>query len=316
MIYTVTFNPSLDYVVWINQFQLGTIHMAKEETIYAGGKGINVSTVLKQLDIDNVALGFVAGFSGREIIDQLNRIGVVSDFISLNQGMSRINIKLKSDGPVETDVNGLGPIIEKEHVELFFDKLKFIQDGDFLVLSGSVPKCLKGMSHIYSDLCKLVRDRRVRIVVDTEGDFLRNTLSDRPFLIKPNHHELGALFHRELKTREDIIDCAKLLQQEGAQNVLVSMAGDGALLVDEYGNITQQAAPKGEVVNSVGAGDSMVAGFLAGILSCKKSNGEDYNPEDYKYALKFGIATGSASAFSSGFPEKAMIEKMKKHLGL
>jgi 1-phosphofructokinase len=316
MIYTITFNPSLDYVVWIGKFLLGSVHRAETEEIYAGGKGINVSTVLRQLEIDNTALGFVAGFTGREIVNRLSSLGIPSDFIILDRGMSRINLKLKSDGSTETEVNGLGPVIEQKDLELLYEKLGRINDGDFLVLCGSVPQSIKDMSNLYRHICELVKSKNVKLVVDAEGDFLRNTLSERPFLIKPNHHELGMLFDRELKTEEEIIECAKMLHTEGAVNVLVSMAGDGALLIDEFGNILRQSAPKGEVVNSVGAGDSMVAGFLAGLLKDHSCEDRRYTPADYQYALKLGVAAGSASAFSSAFPDKAMIERMKNQLGI
>lgn len=316
MIYTLTFNPTLDYVVWIGKFKLGNIHTAKSEQIYAGGKGINVSTVLKQLEVDNTALGFVAGFTGKEIVKRLEELEIPTDFITLDQGMSCINLKLKSDGSAETEVNGLGPVIEQKDLELLYEKLGQIGDGDFLVLSGSVPQSIRDMSKLYCQICGQVKTKNVRIVVDAEGDFLRNTLGEHPFLIKPNLHELEMLFDRELKTEEAITECAGILQKEGAVNVLVSMAGNGALLIDEYGNILRQEAPGGEVFNSVGAGDSMVAGFLAGLLKSHPGDHPIYSPEDYQYALKFGVAAGSASAFSSAFPDKSMIEKMKNRLGI
>jgi len=316
MIYTVTFNPSLDYVVWVKEFVLGNSHRAETEELYAGGKGINVSTVLRQLEVDNIALGFVAGFTGREIINRLDGIGVPSEFITLNQGMSRINLKLKSNGSTETEVNGLGPVIEQIHLKLFYEKLECIRDGDFLVLSGSVPQSIKDMSYVYLHICRLVKSKKVKLVVDTEGDFLRNTLCERPFLIKPNQRELGMLFDRVITTEQEIIECASRLQKEGASNVLVSLAGDGALLLNEYGHILKLAAPKGKVINSVGAGDSMVAGFLAGLLKIHKSDLPEYSPEDYQYALKLAVASGSASAFSSAYPDKKMIEKIQRQMGI
>ncbi|MDF2539055.1 MAG: pfkB [Herbinix sp.] len=315
MIYTVTFNPSLDYAVWIKEFHLGNVHRAESEELYAGGKGINVSTVLKQLEVDNTALGFAAGFTGREILHRLNELEIPSDFILLKQGMSRINVKLKSIGPTETEVNGIGPVIEQKDLEELYQKLNCIKDGDYLVLSGSVPQSIKDLSNIYWNICKMVKTKKVKVVVDSEGDFLWNTLSERPFLIKPNHLELGMLFHKVLTTQEDIIDCAIRLQREGAVNVLVSMAGDGALLLDEYGNIVRQAAPKGEVVNSVGAGDSMVAGFLAGLIKPFSESKSHFTPQDYQYALKLAVASGSASAFSSAFPDRKMIDRIKQQMG-
>jgi 1-phosphofructokinase len=316
MIYTVSFNPSLDYVVWVKEFVLGNVHRAESEEIYAGGKGINVSTVLRQLEIDNTALGFVAGFTGREIVNRLDEMGIPSDFITLDKGMSRINVKLKSDGATETEANGVGPVIEQKHLEMFYEKLECIKDGDFLVLCGSVPQSIKDMSKVYYHICKRVRSKNIKLVVDAEGDFLKNTLSERPFLLKPNHYELGMLFNRVLKSEEEIIECASRLQKEGASNVLVSMAGDGALLIDEFGNIRRQAAPEGKVINSVGAGDSMVAGFLAGLLKNQKNARSGYSAKDYEYALKLGVAAGSASAFSSAFPGKTMLEKIQVQMGI
>lgn len=314
MIYTVTFNPSLDYVVRVAEFVLGNLHRAESEELFVGGKGINVSTVLKRLDVDSVALGFVAGFTGNEIINRLEKMGISSDFIMLNKGTSRINVKLKSDITKETEINGQGPAVEQKYLKQFYEKLECIKDGDLLVLSGSVSPDMLSKSDVYSNICKLVKTKKVKLVIDAEGDLLRNTLCNRPFLIKPNRIELGKLFGEELLTEESIIDCAGRLQKEGAVNVLVSMAEEGALLVDEFGRVIRQAAPRGEVINSVGAGDSMMAGFLAGLLKIHAEGEKDYAPEDYQNALKLGVSAGSAAAFSNGLPDKKMIDNIYRQM--
>ena len=312
MIYTVTFNPSLDYMVQVNEFVLGCLHRTEAEELFVGGKGINVSIVLKRLEVDSIALGFVAGFTGSEIISRLRDMGIASDFITLNQGTSRINIKLKSDSNMETEINGQGPVIGAKYLKQFYEKLECIKDDDILVLSGSVPQSMIAKDNVYSTICKLVKTKKIKLVVDAEGDLLRNTLSSHPFLIKPNRNELGKLFGEELKSEEEIIYCASQLQKEGAVNVLVSMAEEGALLIDEYGRVLRQPAPKGQVINSVGAGDSMIAGFLAGLLMIQEAGHKEYAPEDYYNALKFSVAAGSASTFSSGLPDKKMMNNIHK----
>lgn len=317
MIYTVTFNPSLDYVVRVADFELGRLHRTQGEELFVGGKGINVSIVLKKLGIESIALGFTAGFTGKEIENRLNTMGISSDFIHVSQGMSRINIKLKSDGNVETEVNGQGPVIGKDALEQFYSKLDNIRDGDFLILSGSVPKSMEDGDSVYSHICRRMKDKHVKLVVDAEGDLLRNTLGYRPFLIKPNHHELGKLFYEEHMTKEKAVEYAGQLQMEGAVNVLVSMAGDGAFLLDETGAVTWQAAPQGKVINSVGAGDSMIAGFLAGLMGypdIKEPNTQGFCSDDYRKALDYGVAAGSASAFSNGLPERELIEEIIRTL--
>ena len=309
MIYTVTFNPSLDYVVRVTDFELGKLHRAEAEELYVGGKGINVTTVLRGLGIDSTALGFVAGFTGREIVGRLKQLNILNEFIPVAQGMSRINVKLKSKNGVETEVNGQGPRVTAADIKKLYDKLKVIKHGDVLLLSGSVPRQIEDRNLVYANICETFRDKKIKLVVDAEGDLLLNTLKYRPFLIKPNHHELGNLFGRELVTEESMIDCAMLLQKEGAQNVLISMAGEGALLVDASQRVTRQKAPKGKVLNSVGAGDSLVAGFLTGLLMAENNpTEENYSEDVYAYALKYSVAAGSAAAFSEELPTEEMIE--------
>lgn len=315
MIYTVTLNPSLDYVVRVTDFDLGNLHRAEAEELYVGGKGINVTTVLRNLGIDSTALGFVAGFTGREIVSRLNQLNIFNEFIPIAQGMSRINMKLKSRNGVETEVNGQGPRIAAYDLEKLYDKLKAIKNGDILLLSGSVPNHIEGRNLIYANICEFLRDKDIKLVVDTEGDLLLNTLKYKPFLIKPNHHELGDLFGRELLTEDSMIECALMLQREGAQNVLISMAGEGAILVDANQRVIRQKAPKGKVINSVGAGDSLVAGFLTGLIRIEDSmSGDNYSEDMYVYALKYSVAAGSAAAFSEELPTEEMIEEIFRYL--
>lgn len=284
MIYTVTFNPSLDYIVSVKDFELGKTNRTTEEQMLPGGKGINVSTVLKNLGIENTALGFTAGFTGRKIEEEVDKIGFHYDFIRVEGGFSRINIKLKDfDG---TEINGKGPDIDKDAVDELFRKLDQLKAGDILVLAGSIPECMP--DSIYKDIMVYLKDRDIMFVVDATRDLLLNVLEYRPFLIKPNNHELGEIFDVILKTREEVVPYAKKMQEKGARNVLVSMSGEGAVLVDENGEVHMLPAPKGKLVNAVGAGDSMVAGFVAGWTRKK----------DYDYAFRMGISAGSASAFS------------------
>lgn len=284
MIYTVTFNPSLDYIVSVDNFKLGLTNRTSSELMLPGGKGINVSIVLRNLGYDNTAFAFSAGFVGDEIQKQLEAIGINTDFIRIPEGNSRINMKLKSiDG---TEINGMGPDIPKEKVDELFAKLDGLKDEDILVLAGSIPSSMP--DSIYSDIMERLQGRNIRIIVDATKDLLMNVLKYHPFLIKPNNHELGELFHVELKTRESVVPYARRLQDMGARNVLVSMAGEGAVLVAEDGIVCMKPAPKGTLINGVGAGDSMVAGFIAGYLS--GGNSEE--------AFKMGVAAGSASAFS------------------
>ena len=285
MIYTVTFNPSIDYIVRLEQFTAGEINRVNYEQILPGGKGINVSIVLKNLGHNSTALGFLAGFTGVAMQQMLHSFGVTDDFVRLNDGFSRINVKIKAES--ETEINGQGPVITEEAQRALFAKLDRLTSGDTLVLAGSIPNTLP--DDIYERIMEHLEGRGIRIVVDATKNLLRRVLKYRPFLIKSNNHELGEMFGVELKTDDDIIFHAKKLQEEGATNVLISMAGDGAILLTAEGVFYRSAAPKGTLVNSVGAGDSMVAGFLAGFM---ESDGS------YERAFYMGVATGSASAFS------------------
>lgn len=296
MIYTVTFNPALDYVVRVDHFTLGAVNRTVQEHIFYGGKGINVSAVLANLGYDNTALGFVAGFTGEEIERGAKTLGFKSDFIHVKKGMTRINVKLKAED--ESEINGMGPEIMPEDVDALLEKLDCLQREDVLVLSGSIPSSISDA--IYEEIMERLDGRGIRIVVDATKDLLLNVLQYHPFLIKPNNHELGEMFGVELHTDEEIIHYAKVLQERGAQNVLISMAGDGAILITEDGQVLKRKPPKGTVKNSVGAGDSMVAGFTAGYL---KSG-------SYEEALKLGTAAGSASAFSDGLATREAIMEL------
>lgn len=285
MIYTVTFNPSIDYAIITDGFTLGGINRTMSETILAGGKGINVSTVLHNLGCESVALGFTAGFTGGEIERLLDRDGVKSDFISLKNGMSRINVKLKDKE--ETEINGSGPEIDSQSLNALMTKLSLLREGDYLVLAGSIPSTLPDT--VYLDIMQMLSGKGVNIIVDASKNLLLNVLPQKPFLIKPNNIELSEMFGvPTLYDKDEIISYAKKLQDMGARNVLVSMAGDGAVFVSENGLELKSEAPAGVVINSVGAGDSMVAGFIAGYIE----NG------DFEKAFRLGIASGSASTFS------------------
>lgn len=297
MIYTVTFNPSLDYIVTVDNFTTGRVNRTTTEFMYPGGKGINVSIVLKNLGYDNIALGFEAGFTGEEIIRRISDMGIIHDFIHVDNGLSRINVKIRSDN--ESEINGQGPAIEADHINKLYQRLDKLKNGDILVLAGSIPTVMP--DSMYMDIMKYLKGRNIKIVVDATKDLLVNVLEYRPFLIKPNNHELGEIFGVELKTRDEVVEYAKRLQKMGAVNVLVSMAGEGAVLVAEDGSIFKTPAPKGVVKNSVGAGDSMVAGFIAGYL----------NSGNYVEAFKMGVCTGSASAFSDKLATKAEVEALK-----
>ena len=290
MIYTVTFNPSLDYIVSVSDFKLGLTNRTDSELLLPGGKGINVSTVLQNLGIANTALGFTAGFVGEEVRKEVEQLGVKAEFISLDEGVSRINLKLKSiDG---TEINGRGPKIPREAVDALMTQL------DRLVLAGSIPASMP--DDIYQKIMERLDGRDVRIVVDATKDLLLNVLGHHPFLIKPNNHELGDIFGVKLSEREEVVPYAKKLQEKGAVNVLVSMAGKGAVLLAEDGSVYAAEAPKGTLKNGVGAGDSMVAGFLAGY-------GES---GDYEHAFRMGLVAGSASAFSEQLATKDEIKKV------
>ncbi|MBR1764303.1 MAG: 1-phosphofructokinase [Ruminococcus sp.] len=300
MVYTVTFNPAIDYVVRTEGLALGEVNRARGEQLFFGGKGINVSAVLSELGVATRALGFTAGFTGEAIEQGLAAAGIETDFIRLPAGNSRINVKIKA--AEETELNGCGPDIDSGSLEKLFKKLDGLQGGDVLVLAGSIPPSLP--SDVYERILARLSGREIRAVVDATGDLLLNVLKYRPFLIKPNDHELGALFGVALEGMADIEKYARRLRELGARNVLVSMAGDGALLVDEQGLVHTCGVCRGEVRNSVGAGDSMVAGFVAGVLM----------QEDYGFALKLGTAAGGATAFSDGLATKKKIDELLKQL--
>lgn len=284
VIYTVTFNPSLDYIVSVKDFSPGMTNRTSSELMLAGGKGINVSIVLGNLGIKSTALGFIAGFTGDEIVRRLHNGGINSEFIKINDGISRINIKLKSiDG---TEINGQGPHIDSSHIEQLMNRLRRLESGDVLVLAGSIPAGIS--DNIYKDIMDMLKDKGVQIVVDATSRLLTNVLEYNPFFIKPNQHELGDIFNVTLNTQEEVIPYALELKKMGAVNVCVSMGGKGAILVADDGNVYKAKAPDGILKNSVGAGDSLVAGFLSGWIEKK----------DYEYAFRKGVATGSASAFS------------------
>ena len=294
MIYTVTFNPSLDYIVSVENFQLGLTNRTSSELMLPGGKGVNVSTVLMNLGIENTALGFAAGFVGDEIVRQMEEMGVQNGFIRIEEGVSRINLKLKSiDG---TEINGQGPVISPKHVEELMKRLDRLGEGDVLFLSGSIPASMP--DDAYQKIMERLDGRGVQIIVDATKDLLMKVLEYHPFLIKPNNHELGEIFDVELRTREEVIPYATKLQEKGAVNVLVSMAGEGAVFIDANGDVHMAPAPRGTLVNGVGAGDSMVAGFMAGWLE----------KQDYEHAFCMGVSAGSASAFSEHLATKAEIE--------
>ncbi len=300
MIYTVTFNPSLDYIVTVNDFRLGETNRTASEQMLPGGKGINVSTVLENLGFDNTALGFVAGFTGREIVSKVQELGFQSEFIELDEGGSRINIKMKDfDG---TEINGQGPAISEAAVEALLEKLDGLKEGDILVLAGSIPASIP--ETIYAEIMKRLDGKGVLTVVDATNDLLMEVLPYHPFLIKPNQHELGAIFGVELDTQESVVPYARKMQERGALNVLVSMGGKGAVLLDADGEVHMLPAPEGTLVNAVGAGDSMVAGFLAGWLEKK----------DYEHAFRMGVSAGSASAFSERLATRAEVETLYRSI--
>lgn len=283
MIYTITLNPALDYIIKLKELVPNEINTSESEYILPGGKGINVSIILKRLDVESVTLGFISGFTGKEIQKLVEKEKIQTDFINLEEGHSRINVKILEDEK-ETAINSKGPLVDNKSIEKLYQKLSNLKDNDILVLSGSIPKGIK--EDIYEEICEKIKDKNVKIVVDSTKKLLLNTLKYRPFLIKPNHHELGEIFNVQILNQDQAIEYAKKLQQKGAQNVLVSMGKKGSILLDENGKSYKKAAISNKnVINTVGAGDSMVAGFLAGYLNYK-------NHED---ALKLGIASASAT---------------------
>ena len=299
MVYTVTFNPAIDYVVHTGEMKLGATNRSEHEEMYFGGKGINVSIVLRELGIASKALGFTAGFTGEAIEKGLIDMGIDTDFVRLDSGNSRINVKIKA--AEETELNGQGPHIDDKAISALYEKLDNLTDGDTLILAGSIPSSLP--SDIYQRILERLSSRKIKAVVDATKDLLLNVLQYKPFLVKPNNHELGEMFGVTLKTDEEIEKYARKLKDMGAVNVLISMAGDGAILIDEYGKMHRCGVCKGTVKNSVGAGDSMVAGFTAGSLQ-----------GDYEYALKLGTAAGGATAFSDGLATKEKIAELLETL--
>lgn len=296
MIYTITFNPALDYIVSVDDFQLGMTNRTAQELMLPGGKGINVSMVLKNLGYESTALGFTAGFTGEEIRRRVAETGCRAEFIDIPEGMSRINVKLKSvDG---TEINGMGPDIDRDSLEKLLSRLDRLENGDVLVLAGSIPHSLPGS--IYKDIMIRLEKKKIMIVVDATGELLVQVLEHKPFLIKPNNHEMGEIFGVKLKTKQEVIPYAKKMQEMGAVNVLVSLAGEGAVLAAADGKVYESEVPKGKLVNAVGAGDSMVAGFLAGYLEHR----------DYGQAFRMGVATGSASAFSDRLATGSEVEAL------
>ena len=306
MIYTITFNPALDYTVQVEEFEIGKINRTKSENILAGGKGLNVSIILKRLGIENTALSFIAGFTGKELERKIKQYNIKTDFIEINNGYTRINVKissLKKNSLIqerETALNGNGPEITQEDIDELLEKIKKINSEDIVILSGNVPKCIN--EDIYEIICKELNEKNVKFVVDASQKLLMNCLKYKPFFIKPNKDELEETFNTKIKTKKEIIIYAKKLQEKGAQNVLISLGGDGAILLTEKNEVYYSNTPKGQV--TVGAGDSMVAGFVAGYLKKK----------DYKEALKLGIASGSATAFSAGLAMNEEINGLLKQI--
>lgn len=300
MIYTVTLNPSLDYIAECKDFTLGATNRTSSEIIYPGGKGINVSIVLSNLGDRTTALGFLAGFTGEHIDSLIEDMGISSRMIRLDEGMSRINLKLKSKE--ETELNGMGPNISIIDIARLYQKLESITEDDILVLAGSIPPSVS--EGLYSDIMERLKETKIKIVVDATKDLLMNVLDKKPFLIKPNIHELGELFNVKLDSADEALPYALKLKEMGAVNVIISMGKDGAMMVDEYGNSYTMNSPEGKLVNSVGAGDSLVAGFLHKYLETG----------NYEEAFRYGVCTGSASAFSSALATKEEVEKLYREI--
>jgi len=296
MIYTVTFNPSLDYIVNVQDFTLGQVNRTEQEIVFPGGKGINVSLVLKNLGIESTILGFISGFTGEEIRKRLRGRECREELLALDSGLSRINIKIRSNG--ESEINGQGPNIDAVAIKRLYEQLDTLKTEDMLVLAGSIPSTMP--DSIYSDIMMRMESKGIPVVIDATKDLLVNTLKYHPFLIKPNNIELGEIFQVPIKDKKDVALYGKKLQEMGARNVLVSMAGDGAVLISEDGTVFESDVPQGTVVNSVGAGDSMVAGFLAGYL----------DEHDFEHAFRMGVATGSASAFSEDLANRTEVEEL------
>ena len=299
MIYTVTFNPSLDYVVNVPNYAMGRVNRAASERILPGGKGINVSIVLNNLGVANKAIGFKAGFTGEVLQKLLVERNINSDFIALEDGLTRINVKLHTDE--DTEINCQGPKVGQQYIGVLYEKLDYLDSEDYLVLAGSIPDTMP--KSVYMDILQRLQDKDIKVIVDATGELLLNVLPYKPFLIKPNNFELADMFGVQINDREDVIKYGRLLMEKGARNVLVSRAAEGGILLAEDGNIYESGAPSGQVKNSVGAGDSMLAGFLAGYIE----------NNDYEKALRMGICAGSASAFSEDLATKAEVEKLYEH---
>ncbi len=301
MIYTVTLNPSIDHVIEMNELQEGIVNKVNIENFYAGGKGINVSKILKEHGVENIALGFISGFTGEFIKNNLEQCGIKNDFINVLNGYSRINMKIKTNEN-ETEINGLGPSISSSNIKDLFNQLEKLSSNDILVLAGSIPPSLS--DNFYEEIMKQLSTKNVKIIVDARNNLLLNVLKYRPFLIKPNHHEISEIFNKEIKTIDELIFHGKKLKEMGAQNVLISMGGDGAILITESNEIYRSNIPKGTLKNSVGSGDSMVGGFITGYL---KTN-------DYKEALKLGAASGSATAYSDDLAKISFINELSSQI--
>lgn len=300
MIYTVTLNPSLDYFLSVEHFSIGKTNRSTEEVYRPGGKGINVSWVLHNLGLESTALGFLAGFTGQEIKRQMESTGITTDFIELPRGMSRLNVKIKQMDA--TEINASGPVLSEENLKQLRQKLAVLKKEDILILSGSLPGSVP--TDIYKTLMEEVQGKEIPVIVDAIGDALLKTLPLHPFLIKPNHQELSELFCVELNTREQVVPYAKKLQEQGARNVLVSLGGAGAVLLDQNGMVHESDVPRGKLINAVGAGDSMVAGFLTGYLE----------KQDMEHAFCMGVAAGSASAFSEGLADRETVEQLYRQV--
>lgn len=300
MIYTVTFNPSIDYYVSVGELHTGSLNRTESELMMPGGKGINVSMMLKNLGTESTALGFVGGFTGNELIRMLNETGIKSDFVVMENAVSRINVKIG-----ETEINGRGPAIGRKALSEFYHRLDGMNEEDVLVLSGAVPADMKETT--YADIMQYLGDRNVRVIVDASGPLIRHTLASRPFLIKPNRVELEELFNIRLEGDEEIVEYAGKLQTAGARNVLISLDKEGAVLLTEDGKVFRQQAPEGKVVNSIGAGDSMIAGFISEYFC---------GSEDYRSALRMGVAAGSATAFTQGFADRETVREFARRLTL
>ena len=301
MIYTVTLNPSIDHVIEMNELQEGIVNKVNIENFYAGGKGINVSKILKEHGVENIALGFISGFTGEFIKNNLEQCGIKNDFINVLNGYSRINMKIKTNEN-ETEINGLGPSISSSNIKDLFNQLEKLSSNDILVLAGSIPTSLS--DNFYEEIMKQLSTKNVKIIVDARNNLLLNVLKYRPFLIKPNHHEISEIFNKEIKTIDELIFHGNKLKEMGAQNVLISMGGDGAILITESNEIYRSNIPKGTLKNSVGSGDSMVGGFITGYL---KTN-------DYKEALKLGAASGSATAYSDDLAKISFINELSSQI--